>query len=460
MPLPDATRLRSLPAEAWGALGRRLRAVCLTATAAVPYAKLAALSSDPRQGAMAKWHLRRVPTPSALAMRMLMFWDPITPDEARTVLGDELPLERLLDAGLLARDGGGVVSAFVLQLLAGLYVLSDDVRAGGDAVMGAGPSTKSLAAAAQPLARAGRALDLGCGAGTLALGMASKCDHVVATDVSERAVELARANAALNGLTNIECRVGDLFDPVLGESFDLVVSQPPFIARDETDEPAAFLFGGPRGDELAMRILGGLSARLAANATAFVIAEWPIVEGERALDERIVTTLGSPDLSVLLLEANAGDLDAHCARYASLTLDGEYERVAMRRRDHLERLRIHALQPALVVARRVAAELAWASTVHNGSTPVSRARVEAMFAARDLLSRGRESLLAARVRVRGEANVPKSELLTTVDASDSVGAAIASHATATGRSVADVAAEILAQVTEALLAGHLEVNAR
>ena len=459
MILPEAARLRSLPSELWTALGRRFRAIGFTAAAAMPFARLATLAPDPRHASMAKWHLRRIHEPHARAMRMLMFWDPVTEGEARSVLGDELPLERLVEAGLLVREGERVVSAFVLQLLADLYVVSDDLRAGGEAVMGAAPSTKSLAALARPRVHAGRALDLGCGAGTLALAMAQKCDRVVATDVSERAVALARINVALNGLTNVDCRVGDLFATVEGESFDLVAAQPPYIPRDESAGPTRFLFGGPRGDELSMRILRELAPHVAPGGIAFLMAEWPVVEGDAPLDERIREALGARGFSTLFLQSGGGDIDEHCARYASIAharLDDEYERASMRRRDHFERMRIRALQPMVAVVRRDGPELAWTSIVETRGSPMSRARVDAMFGARDLVARGPAALLPARLRAPEKIALPDSEILAAVVACDSVDAAIARLCAATGRHAAETAPEVLACVVEALLAGQLE----
>jgi release factor glutamine methyltransferase len=75
--------------------------------------------------------------------------------------------------------------------------------------------------------QAGDVLDVGCGAGTLALVAASRgARRAVGVDLSERAIELARFNARLNGVA-AEFRAGDLLAPVRGEAFDLVVSQPP-----------------------------------------------------------------------------------------------------------------------------------------------------------------------------------------------------------------------------------------
>ena len=74
-----------------------------------------------------------------------------------------------------------------------------------------------------------RALDLGCGCGILALFAARHAERVIATDTSEPAIRFTQINAGLNGLDNIECRRGSLFEPVGGETFDLIVSNPPFV---------------------------------------------------------------------------------------------------------------------------------------------------------------------------------------------------------------------------------------
>jgi SAM-dependent methyltransferase len=444
--LPDVSRLGSLPTDCWGALGRRFRDVGFTSRACAPFAQLGALTPDPRHAALAKWHLRRLREPSAYAMRMMTFCDPVTPAEAREVLGDAAPLERLVDAGLLVSTDEGVVSAFVMRLLADLYVLSDDVSAGGEAVMGAAPSTKTLAGIARPRGRAGRALDLGCGAGTIALALAQRCDHVVATDISERAVTFARVNAALDGLPNIECRVGDLFEPVAGESFDVVASQPPFLPRDEETGPTTFLFGGPRGDEISTRVLRGLRAHLSPGASGFLLAEWPLVEGDAPVDERISEALGSPrNLGMLHLRLPDGSIDEHCARYATIEHphgDADYERAAMRRREHFERMRIRALVPMVSVVRLDDARPGWVSVVEVGGSPMSRARVDGMMAARDMVARGRDAVRAARLRVPEGVAVPRDAVVSVV------------HASGCASTLPD---EALEKVEEALLAGQLEI---
>lgn len=72
-------------------------------------------------------------------------------------------------------------------------------------------------------------LDLGTGCGIQALAAATHSEDVVATDLNPRATAYAEFNARLNGFDNIQCYTGDLFAPVEGRRFDLIVSNPPFV---------------------------------------------------------------------------------------------------------------------------------------------------------------------------------------------------------------------------------------
>ena len=76
-------------------------------------------------------------------------------------------------------------------------------------------------------------LDLGTGSGCIAITLARLRPRarVVATDVSQQALAVAQENAAQHGAHNLELRLGDWFEPVAGERFDLVVSNPPYVAE-------------------------------------------------------------------------------------------------------------------------------------------------------------------------------------------------------------------------------------
>lgn len=75
----------------------------------------------------------------------------------------------------------------------------------------------------------GTVLDLCTGSGVLAVFAAQKAGDVVGIDISHRAIEFAKLNSQLNALEHkIEWIVGDLFEPVKGRRFDVILANPPF----------------------------------------------------------------------------------------------------------------------------------------------------------------------------------------------------------------------------------------
>ena len=106
------------------------------------------------------------------------------------------------------------------------------------------PETEHLVDAAVELAeglKAPRLLDIGTGSGAIAVAFASVCPAAcfTATDLSREALAVARANAATHGVAERgEFLEGDLYEPVADEDrFDLVVSNPPYVAPDEEVDP-------------------------------------------------------------------------------------------------------------------------------------------------------------------------------------------------------------------------------
>ncbi|HEY6867666.1 MAG TPA: peptide chain release factor N(5)-glutamine methyltransferase [Candidatus Eisenbacteria bacterium] len=156
------------------------------------------------------------------------------------------------------------------------------------------PETEGLVEAVLEVLRAERArwpaprvLDLGTGSGAVALAIAAEwpAAAVTATDASEEALALARANAeALELSPRVRFARGDWFDAVgADETFEVVVSNPPYIAEAERDslprevrgfEPAAALFSGATGLEAVREIIDGAPRHLVtAGLLALELAE-------------------------------------------------------------------------------------------------------------------------------------------------------------------------------------------
>lgn len=129
-----------------------------------------------------------------------------------------------------------------------------------------------LALARLPPETAGRVADLGTGSGAIALAIAKerpRC-RVVATDASPQALDVARGNAVRNRIANIAFRLGDWYAPLAGEAFDLIASNPPYIAEGDPHlqrgdlrfEPTAALVSGADGLEAIRTIVDGAAAHL------------------------------------------------------------------------------------------------------------------------------------------------------------------------------------------------------
>ncbi|WP_084252798.1 DUF7059 domain-containing protein [Devriesea agamarum] len=165
-----------------------------------------------------------------------------------------------------------------------------------DHVLGVGGASTTLARIT-PRPQVKATWDLGCGCGIQALHAARHSERVVATDLSPRAIAFARFNAELNGVA-LDLRVGSLFEPVDGERFDLIVSNPPFVitprvastnpdqsastsetpALDYADHERTLTYrdGGRSGDRLLAEVTSGLGDHLNPGGIAVMLGNWEI----------------------------------------------------------------------------------------------------------------------------------------------------------------------------------------
>jgi SAM-dependent methyltransferase len=172
-----------------------------------------------------------------------------------------------------------------------------------DHVLGIGGASVTLAQLALPCP-GGRVLDVGTGSGVQALQAARSAAAVTATDTSARALAFAAFNAALAG-TALDLRRGDLLEPVAGERFDRVVSNPPFVITPRRPEVPGWTYrdGGRVGDEVVRSLVTGVGAVLAPGGSAQLLGNWEHRRGE-GWRERVGGWLDAADA------ADGGPLDA------------------------------------------------------------------------------------------------------------------------------------------------------
>lgn len=243
-------------------------------------------------------------------------------------LFDQADRALLMRAGLLAIDGRGFARANASLFPVGdCPVFSDhawpklphpgctDVP--HDQVMPVGADSRWLARATvrRPV---GAALDLCTGSGVHALLAASHARSVLAVDINPRAARCTRFNALASGAANVKVAVGNLYEPVGGERFDLITANPPFVPSPVN----AYLFrdGGRSGEDVQRHIVAGLPHHLAPGGIAQIVTEFgesddaPIADRLRALLD------GAPmDIHILRLRVHSA------ANYAIGHAEGDYD---------------------------------------------------------------------------------------------------------------------------------------
>lgn len=209
---------------------------------------------------------------------------------------------------------------------------------------------------------AATALDLGTGCGIQALLAAKHCDRVVATDVNPRALAFATFNAALNDVHAIEPRRGELFAPVAGERFDLIVSNPPYVLSPDS----AFLYrdSGLPGDEICRRLVADAPTFLDEGGFAHILVSWVHpADGDWAVPLRLWVEGSGCD--AWLLHYKSEDPVTHAANWlgpiASWTPEA-YGSALDRWVGYLRHLGVEAIGYGAVVLRRRSGVANWVRT--------------------------------------------------------------------------------------------------
>ena len=154
-------------------------------------------------------------------------------------------------------------------------------------VLGVGGASLTLAGISMPGSDpAGKVLDLGTGCGIQALHARRHARHVIATDISPRALWFTEFNAALNGIDGIETRLGSMFEPVAGERFDAVISNPPFVITPRAEGVPSYEYrdGGLEGDAIVASFVSGVGTHLVPGGVAQLLGNWEYRDDEDGLD--------------------------------------------------------------------------------------------------------------------------------------------------------------------------------
>ncbi|MBG6237643.1 hypothetical protein IWX78_000586 [Mycetocola sp. CAN_C7] len=260
------------------------------------------------------------PEASATLARLFVLGLPVSREDLSAALPD-LGVDGAVELGLVTADDDGIRPlldlrpySFVDAHGAGSWWIISDLGElvlgrplGEEHVLGVGGASMTLSGLMMQTP-VGSVLDLGTGCGIQAMHAARHASTVVATDISERALDLARMNAGLNGIHNIEFRHGNLFEPVRGERFDQIVSNPPFVITPRVDGVPAYEYrdAGMVGDALVEAVLRGAAAHLYPGGVAQMLGNWEYRIGQDAF-RRVGGWIDGTGLDAWIIERDVQD---------------------------------------------------------------------------------------------------------------------------------------------------------
>lgn len=341
---------------------------------------------------------------------VLLLGDPVPPDELGALL---------VETGLAEEQGGSLRGLVRVVPHDDLLIASDrlDVE-GADRVAGVHRPSATLAhlTIREPVERA---LDVGTGNGIQALLLSRHARDVVATDINPRALAVAAFNLALNGVANVELRHGSLLEPVAGETFACIVSNPPYVVSPDAE--FTFRDSGLSGDRVSELLARGLPNLLEPGGFATLMASWAQAGDDPAVRPR--EWLDGCSCDAWILHTTTDDPLSNAAAWTREAVDGPDELGAALDRwtAYYRELGIAALAyGALVLRRRDGVTWSRGATLPPRALEPASGHLLRMFAGVDLAAAGADSLLAQRLAVapavRFEQAVSPSEGWTVVSA--------------------------------------------
>jgi SAM-dependent methyltransferase len=296
-------------------------------------------------------------SPQDLLVRLFLGGLTASREEALDLLGAPA-VAALRLAGLLVEDGTACAAlAGLAPVEAKLFAHDrrDAHKAGAaDFVVGPGPATRRFAELAIRRTVAS-SLDLGCGQGALGVLAATHSKRVTSIDLNPRAVAFCAFNAELNGVDNVESLSGDLYAPVSGQKFELILSNPPYVIS-----PASTFLYRDGGGGICERIARAAPTYLEPGGTLQMTCNWPHYRGRDWQADLARWFEGSGcDAWVLTTDR----LDA--ASYAGVWLRQQHDETAAlgiefeQWMEFYERQGIEALGGGLVLMRKTSGRTPW-----------------------------------------------------------------------------------------------------
>jgi carbamoyltransferase len=357
----------------------------------------------------------------------------------RAIFGTDVFMA-LRNLGVLIMRLDGWASRVDLFDVAGLYVATDhrymvlpeDRQVDESPVMYIGMDSMGLVQTA-PHYPVDRVLDLCCGSGVQGLVASRYAQQVVSVDINPRALRFSRFNAQLNGINNIEFRLGSLYEAVAGQSlagqslagqsFNTILANPPFVPSPTSG--FRFRDGGANGEEILRAIVEGSPNHLQPDGQLFIVTDLvDIVDYETKLEHwwqggaahKLV--LGTADRDDILFSVP----HSHAAFGQSFE---QYNQELNKWVNNFHQAGLSAVNFGYILLRRLPNQVTgsyYRRTIHNPSQPIFES-VQGYFQQRQYLSQAGQGdrmqvSIAPGIKFRVESTIDGAEAQVEIFAAD------------------------------------------
>jgi protein-L-isoaspartate O-methyltransferase len=322
-----------------------------------------------------------------------------------------MDLQDWVDAGLIGINQDEVIGVVELCPYQNLIVVAD--WADGDDAN----QVMSIAASSRVLMQmtvrrhAKQTLDLGTGCGIQSFVASKHSDKVFTVDCNERAIQFAKFNAALNGISNVEFATGNLFEPFHGQKFDLIVCNPPFVIAPKISH--VHTSSGKPADEFCENIIQTAPAYLNEGGFFQIIFNWAQIAGQD-WKERLSGWFEDKGCDAWLLYSHIEDAAEYAFKRVS-EIEKQPERIATAFDEwmtYFQHEQIETVGFGILTLRRSSEHANWfrCERLQGVSGECGEAIVRG-FAACDFLDANRDDNDLMKARLRCAPNVRVGQLL-------------------------------------------------
>lgn len=352
-------------------------------------------------------------SPLATLIKLFPLATPVPAADANATL----PVAALMAAGLLTQDGDQIAATVDLRPYAfetgtgqwDGWVVADHTPGldhdrqppRNDYVLGVSPASTTLAqlTITEPV---DSALDLGTGCGVQSLHLSTHANQITATDVNPRCLQLARLTTRLNQV-DVDFRTGSLYDPVAGEKFDLIVSNPPYVMSPPADHDRLIYREAEfTADDLVRQLVTKATDHLNPGGRCQLLANWAITD-QPAADR--LASWAPPGADLWVIERELLDPYEYVELWltdAGLAGDPSWSRRYREWLDYFERLGIRAVGMGWITvlnADRDQPDISYEVWPHEVNQPVGPA-LASRGQAIELARLPDDALLASQLQLR------------------------------------------------------------